>query len=321
MNTTTLFVMLFVGAGMALTICGLLMRVRDREEALAEILDLPYGEHDVPVEAVSETQSSLVAGTVGLAARMVDQIDTKGSLAASLERARILMRPGEYVVISAASGVIIAAVLVAVTGQWLFAAAGMAVAGLAAVAWPRRRIARRRKAFEAQLPEAMTLIASSLSAGHTFLRSIQMMCEEAEPPLSEEFARVVSETRLGDPVVDAIERMAGRLQIRDLQWVVQAIRIQQSVGGKLADLLHTLADFIRAREEVRREILALTAEGRISAWVLAALPIFLFFAIQVISPGYMQPLFQGWGLMVLAGTAGMVVAGVALIFKMVRIEV
>jgi len=102
---------------------------------------------------------------------------------------------------------------------------------------------------------------------------------------------------------------------------VQAIRIQQSVGGKLADLLHTLADFIRAREEVRREILALTAEGRISAWVLAALPLFLFFAIQVISPGYMQPLYQGWGLMVLAGTAGMVVAGVALIFKMVRIEV
>src|SRR5205823_1096485 len=189
------------------------------------------------------------------------------------ERARILMRPGEYVVVSAASGVIVAAVLVAVTGQWLFAGAGMALAALAAVALPRRRIARRRKAFEAQLPEAMTLIASSLSAGHTFLRAIQMMCEEAEAPLSEEFARVVSETRLGDPVVDAIERMAGRLQIRDLQWVVQAIRIQQSVGGKLADLLHTLADFIRAREEVRREILALTAEGRISAWVLAARPV------------------------------------------------
>src|SRR5205814_9317786 len=177
---------------------------------------------------------------------------------------------------------------------------GLAVAGLAAVALPRRRIARRRKAFEAQLPEAMTLIASSLSAGHTFLRAIQMMCEEAEAPLPEEFARVVSETRLGDPVVDAIERMAARLQIRDLQWVVQAIRIQQSVGGKLADLLHTLADFIRAREEIRREIAVLTAEGRISAWVLGALPIFLLFAVQVVSPGYMKPLFHGWGIAVLA---------------------
>jgi tight adherence protein B len=321
MTTTMVFVMLFVGAGAALVIVGLLLRVRDREEALAEILDLPYGEHDVPVEAISETQSSLVTNTVGLAAKMVDQFDSKGAMSSTLERARILMRPGEYVVVTAASGVILASILVAVTGQWLFALAGLAAAALIAVGIPRRRIAKRRKAFEAQLPDAMTLIASSLSAGHTFLRAIQMMCEEAEAPLSEEFARVVSETRLGDPVVDAIERMAFRLQIRDLEWVVQAIRIQQTVGGKLADLLHTLADFIRAREEVRREILVLTAEGRISAWVLAALPVFLFFTIQVISPGYMQPLYQGWGLFVLGGTIAMVVAGVGIIFRMVRIEV
>src|SRR5205823_441369 len=237
------------------------------------------------------------------------------------ERARILMRPGEYVVVSAASGVIVAAVLVAVTGQWLFAGAGMALAALAAVALPRRRIARRRKAFEAQLPEAMTLIASSLSAGHTFLRAIQMMCEEAEAPLSEEFARVVSETRLGDPVVDAIERMAARLQIRDLQWVVQAIRIQQTVGGKLADLLHTLADFIRAREEIRREVDVLTAEGRISAWVLGALPVFLLLAISVLNPGYMNTMFQGWGYAWLAGSAVSVIFGVMFINRMVKVDV
>src|SRR5947208_6352918 len=102
-----------------------------------------------------------------------------------------------------------------------------------------------------------------------------MMCEESEPPLSEEFARVVSETQLGDPLVDALDRMAQRLQVRDLTWVVQAIRIQQTVGGKLADLLHTLADFIRSREEIRREIQVLTAEGRLSAWMLGALPLLL----------------------------------------------
>ena len=101
------------------------------------------------------------------------------------------------------------------------------------------------------------------------------MCEEAEPPISEEFARVVSETQLGDPLVDALERMAHRLDVRDVDWVVQAIRIQQTVGGKLADLLHTLADFIRAREEIRREIDVLTAEGKVSAYVLGALPFFL----------------------------------------------
>ncbi|MBA3268029.1 MAG: type II secretion system F family protein, partial [Acidimicrobiia bacterium] len=155
----------------------------------------------------------------------------------------------------------------------------------------KRRISKRRRAFEEQLPDALTLIASSLTAGHTFLRAIQMMCEESEPPLAEEFSRVVSETRLDDPVVDALARMATRLEIRDLDWIVQAIRIQQTVGGKLADLLHTLADFIRAREEVRRDVTVLTAEGRVSAWVLTAMAPFMLFAIQMMSPGYMKPMY------------------------------
>jgi tight adherence protein B len=148
-----------------------------------------------------------------------------------------------------------------------------------------------------------------------------MMCEEAEPPMSEEFARVVAETRLGDPLVDALGRMAQRLEVRDMDWVVQAIRIQQTVGGRLADLLHTLADFIRAREEVRRDVAVLTAEGRISAYVLSAMAPFMFLAIQVVSPGYMEPMFRGWGLAVLAGTAMLMTFGSVIIFRMCKIEV
>jgi tight adherence protein B len=198
---------------------------------------------------------------------------------------------------------------------------GLLAGPLGGVAFLKHKVRSRRNAFAEQLPDALSLIASSLSAGHTFLRAIQMMCEESEPPLSEEFARVVSETRLGDSLVDALDRMAKRLQLRDLDWVVQAIRIQQTVGGKLADLLHTLADFIRAREEVRREVQVLTAEGRISAWVLGGLPLFLLLAIQVIDPGYMKPMYQGWGVAVLAATAASVGAGTAIIFRMVKIEV
>ncbi len=117
---------------------------------------------------------------------------------------------------------------------------------------------------------------------------------------------MVSETQLGDPLVDALERMAQRLDVRDVDWVVQAIRIQQTVGGKLADLLHTLADFIRAREEIRREIDVLTAEGRISAYVLGALPLFLGVFIQVTNPGYLDPMFQGWGWVWLGGAVASV---------------
>src|SRR5438046_5046186 len=216
--------------------------------------------------------------------------------------------------------VVAAAVRVAIVGQCCFAAFGVIAVIFAAAAIPQWRINARRKAFEEQLPDALSLIAGSLSAGHTFLRAIQMMCEECEPPLSEEFARVVSETQLGDPLVDALDRMSHRLDVRDVEWVVQAIRIQQTVGGRLADLLHTLADFIRAREEIRREVDVLTAEGKISAWVLGALPVFLLVAISVMNPGYMNTMFRGWGYVWLAGSALSVGFVVAFIHKMVTVD-
>jgi tight adherence protein B len=312
---------LLLGAGVACLIVGLLLRARERERNLAEILDLPFGEHDVPIEAVTEGRNPLAEGAISMAGRMVNQFDSKNSLAQTLERARIPLKAPEYVLVVACAGVVAGALIGIMTAQMVLGLGALgAVVALGAV-YPRHKVTQRRKAFEEQLPEALSLIASSLSAGHTFLRAIQMMTEEAEPPLAEEFARVVYETRLGDPVVDALERMAIRLEVPDLRWVVQAIRIQQTVGGKLADLLHTLADFIRGREEIRREINVLTAEGRISAWVLGGMPVALLFAIQVLNPGYAAPLFHGWGVMVLGLTAVSVCVGVSLILKMVKIEV
>lgn len=323
MNTMVLIAVVAVGLGLALFVAGLLARVMDREKALAEILDLPFGERDVRVEALSEAEgySPLVEGTIDLAGRVVDQFDSKGTLADSLERARIPVRPGEYLVITVAGTIALAAIVYGLTNAWFFGVAGAVVGPLVAAAVVRKRISKRRRAFEEQLPDALTLIASSLSAGHTFLRAIQMMCEESEPPLAEEFSRLVSETRLGDPVADALARMAHRLQIRDLDWVVQSIRIQQTVGGKLADILHTLAEFIRARQEVRREVQVLTAEGRISAYVLAGLAPFIMLAVQVTNPSYLSPMLRGWGLGVLLATAGMMAIGTVIIFRMIKIEV
>jgi len=317
----SLFAMVFVGLGLALVVGGLLFRVREREKALAEILELPFGERDVRPDTVSEGYGHLVEGTIGLAGKMVDQFDEKGDMRAALERARIPMRPGEYLIISGAATLVFAAALYGITGAWLIGLIGLVVGPLGAVSYVRLRISRRRKAFEAALPDALTLIASSLSAGHTFLRAIQMMTEEADPPISEEFSRLVAETRLGDPVVDALARMAKRLEIRDLDWVVQAVRIQQTVGGRLADLLHTLADFIRAREEVRRDVAVLTAEGRVSAWVLTAMAPGMLLAIQTLSPGYMKPMYQGWGLVVLGLTGLLMAFGSVVIFRMCKIEV
>lgn len=321
MSSGQLAAMIFVGGGLALLAVGLLSRVYEREEQLADILDLPWGEQDVDLGAAVEQHSTLVENTIGMAGRLIDQVDAKGSVLTLLEQARVPIRPGELSLFVLSGGIVLGAFMAAITTSLLVGVVSALLSPLLAVAYLRRRIAVRTRRFEAQFPDALTLIGSSLSAGHTFLRAIQLMCEEAEPPISEEFARVVSETQLGDPLVDALDRMAHRLQIRDVDWVVQAIRIQQSVGGKLADLLHTLADFIRAREEIRREIDVLTAEGKISAYVLGALPVLLGLFMQVTNPGYLEPMLQGWGWVWLTLSAASIVVGMLIILRMVKVEV
>jgi tight adherence protein B len=321
LSGATLFAAVLVGGGLALLAVGFLSRAYNREERLADILDLPYGENDVALSEVMQQHSTLVDNLSQVAGRFVEQLDEKGSLATKLEKSRLRLRPGEYVVIVLCGALVLGSFGWAITSQWFCGVVGAVVAVLLGNLYLQQRVTKRRKKFEEQFPDALSLIASSLSAGHTFLRAIQLMCEESDPPLAEEFARVVNETQLGDPVVDALDRMAQRMEVRDVAWVVQAIRIQQTVGGKLADLLHTLADFIRAREEIRREVDVLTAEGRISAWVLGALPVFLLVAISVMNPGYMNSMFQGWGYIWLAGSAVSVLFGVMFINKMVKVDV
>jgi len=321
MNSSQLAAMALVGTGMALLVVGILMRVYNREERLADILDLPWGEKDVDLDAAVEQHSSLVENTIGVAGRLIDQVDAEGSFITLLERSRLPVRPGEFALLVLSFSVIVGCLVTAVTTSAWFGLAAAVATPFVAIAYLKRRIAGRRRKFEEGFPDALTLIASSLSAGHTFLRSIQMMCEEADGPIAEEFGRVVQETRLGDPLVDSLERMAKRVDIRDVDWVVQAIRIQQTVGGKLAELLHTLADFIRAREEIRREVLVLTAEGRISAYVLGGLPVFLAVFVQVSNPGYLDPMFQGWGPVWLGGTLASIATGMAIIFRMIKVDV
>ncbi len=324
MNPELVLPAALVGVGLGLAVMGGLLRISRRVESLSDILDLPFGEQDVPVAAITERSKALFEGTAGIvnvANRAVSAFDARGSLSKLLEQARLPIRAGEYVIFAFCGGLAAAALLLALTSQWIFAPAGLLLAGFVALALPRHRIAKRKKAFEEQLPDAISLIAGSLQAGHTFLRAIQMMCQESEAPLSEEFGRVVQETQLGDSVVEALDRMAKRLEIRDVEWIVQAIRIQQTVGGKLADLLYSLGDYIRSKDEIKREVRTLTAEGRASAWMLGALPVIVMLAVQIVNPEYMKPMFQGWGIIVLSGTAFSVVLGVVVILRMVKIEI
>jgi tight adherence protein B len=310
-----------VGAGFALAVVSFLQRAKERDDDLAAILQLPFGERDIPIEAVTESRAALLERTVSLATEGLEQLNLMARVASELERARLPLRPGEFVLAAAGSGAALGLVTFFVTGQSLLGVIAALASPFMAWNFVKYKVARRRKAFEAQLPDALALIASSLQAGHTALRSIQSMMEESEPPLSEEFERVVAETALGDPLVDALDRMAQRLGVEDLVWVVQAMRIQQTVGGQLADLLFTLAEFMRGREEIRREVKVLTAEGRMSAWVLGGMPVGLFFAVKTMSPGYLDPMLRGPGLFALVGAAISVAIGIGMIMRMVKIDI
>jgi len=306
-----------VGAGVL--VAAAVFHRADEDEVLSDLLGLraqwPEGEDD------DDELSPVTGRAVELAGQVVERMDRARSLGNLLERAKIPLRPGEFVIVLAGAALAAAAIVVAVSGSMLTGVGAGILVVLVTAQLLRRRVTKRRKAFEAQLPDALSLVASSLAAGHTFLRAVQMMCEESPPPLSEEFARLVAETRLGDSVVEALERTALRLQIRDLDMVVQAIRIQQTVGGRLADLLHTLSDVIRARDEVRREVMVLTAEGRMSAYVLTGMVPFLFAVIEVLNPTYVKPLYSGMGLVLLIGCGVSVVAGLFVILRMVKIDV
>ena len=312
---------LAVGAGLALAVVSVLQRAKERDDELAAILQLPFGERDVPIEAVTESRAALLERTVSLAAEGLEHFNLMARVAGELERARLPLRPGEFVLAAAGGGAGLGLVIFLVTGQLLLGALSALAGPFLAWNFVKFKVTKRRKAFEAQLPDALALIASSLQAGHTALRSVQSMVEESEAPLSEEFERVVAETALGDPLVDALDRMAQRLDVEDLAWVVQAIRIQQTVGGKLADLLFTLADFMRGREEIRREVKVLTAEGRMSAWVLGGMPIFLFFAVKTMSPEYLDPMLRAPGVFALIGAGIAVAIGIGMIMRMVKLDI
>jgi tight adherence protein B len=319
---TALLAAVLVGAGLALAVVGLIMRVRTKQRTLAQILDDTIGTHEVPVEVISESpeHGELSALTVRIAG-IFGRIDTHGALEQRLERAAIPLRSGEYLVISSGIAFALAVIVGVVTKSPIGSV--IAIGLVAGIAWylPSRRAAKRIKQIQEQLPDALALMSASVEGGQTFQRSIDMYRRDAKAPLSEELDRVMAEVAVGSDLVVALENMAERSGVEDLTWAVEAVRIQQSTGGRLAPILHTLADFMRTRQEVRREVQTLSAEGRMSGYVLFAIPLFLVFALEAKDPSYLDPMLHGAGLIVLIGTAGLMALGFWIVRRMVNIKI
>jgi tight adherence protein B len=184
------------------------------------------------------------------------------------------------------------------------------------------RAGRRRKAFAAAVPDTLQLMSGSLAAGLSLAQAVETVTREGSDPVAGEFRRALVETRLGVPLEDALEGVAERFDSDDLHWAVMAIRIQREVGGNLAELLDTVAATMREREYVRRQVATLSAEGRLSAWVLGCLPVVFLLYLLLVRRDYVMPLFTDpRGLVLLVFGTLWLGVGVFWMSRLVKVEV
>jgi tight adherence protein B len=256
----------------------------------------------------------------GAAEAMLKRGGRQSRLSLALDSAGVRLAAGEFVILSMSAGAVGAAV-----GTLIFRLPGALIFGVLAMLLPRMLMSRarrkRREAFAAQLDGTLQLMSGSMRAGYGLLQSVNNISAEAGAPTSEEFGRILMETRLGRDLVDSLAALADRMDSDDFRWVAQAIDIQRSVGGDLAQILDTVSETIRERNQIRRQIKSLSAEGRISAYILIAIPFALAAFILLMAPEYIAPLWTTTaGRVAVAGGGLLMLAGVAWIRRLIRLK-
>ncbi len=213
----------------------------------------------------------------------------------ALEMAGVKSEPGGFVVMVASAASVLALVGVLLgfaNGTSLFWGLLFAVlTPVGAKVILNMRTSRRRARFADQVEDTVQLMAGGLRAGHGLSRTVAAVANDAESPTGEELARVVNETRLGRNLAESLAVTAQRMRSDDFEWVAQAVAINQETGGNLAEVLDQVGKTIRERNEIRRQVKALSAEGRLSAIVLVALPIVVFLFLLIVQPTYFSVFF------------------------------
>ncbi|MFL6064279.1 MAG: type II secretion system F family protein [Friedmanniella sp.] len=250
--------------------------------------------------------SGATAAATLLIGRLLGRRGWNQALASALDRAGVKMAvhdAGLFLVV----GMLVAGALGAALGGLVVGLLLALLAPVLAKVWLDSRARKRQRDFADQLDDSLQLMASSLRAGHSLLQALAAVSSEAEEPTSEEFARIINETRVGRELGSALDEAAVRMKSEDFVWVTQAIAINREVGGNLAEVLDGVSETIRERNQIRRQVKALAAEGKLSAIVLMLLPFGIAGFLMMSNPAYMAKFTQS-----LAGYA-MIVAAVVLL--------
>jgi tight adherence protein B len=280
--------------------------------------------------AIADDQPRLTAfGSsewAGRATAMAETLVRRGNLEEAfldrLEAAGLNMRVAEFVLISLGSAFIPPLLVLIVTQNLILSVVTVLLGVVGPFLFLSVRASRRQAKFDEQLPSTLQLLAGALQAGHSLQQAVDTVVHEAGDPIAGEFQRVLTEARLGRPLEEAFEAMATRTGSVDFGWTVMAIRLQRQVGGNLAEVLSTVSNTIRDRYSLKRQIRALSAEGRLSSLILSVLPILLFGALLLFNPQFLRPLYTtNLGIMMMAGSAVLMILGVIWLRKITEIKV
>jgi tight adherence protein B len=274
-------------------------------------------------ESTAFGESPVAQSAVDFAGRLAAKRGVEERLQRRLDAGAVPLKPAEWILIQAATLLFLPLIVFFLSGRNIMLTI---IAVAVAVAGPPLFLSikesRRRKKFVDSLPEVLQLMAGSLSAGYSLPQACDSVVREGQDPVATEFNRALVETRLGVPIEDALETIADRMRSKDWAWVVMAIRVQREVGGNLAELLLTVAATLRDRARIRRQIQTLSAEGRLSAWILGGLPVVFTLYLLTARPSYILTLTKeplGW-LMIAGGVIFMVI-GSLWMKKIVNVEV
>jgi tight adherence protein B len=242
-------------------------------------------------------------------------------LVEEVELARVGVPLEQIVALTGLGTILLGWLLVIATGSPLGAVLALSLpAGVRIVI--RARVDRERRAFDEQLPDNLQVIASAMRAGHTFVGALGIVAEDAPEPSQRELRRVLADEQLGVPLVDALNSVTHRMRSRDFEHVALVAALQRETGGNTAEVIDRVTETIRERLDLRRLVRTLTAQGRLSGWIVSALPIALLVIVSLINPHYIHPLFHRTaGVVALGLGAVMLVTGFLVIRRIVNIRV
>jgi tight adherence protein B len=284
--------------------------------------DVSFGAADIDPKDDSTVVKHAAEGPLPGIDKVLAKSGIGTALAGMIDQAGVRTTPSAIIMISLVAAAAVGLVVRMLVSQPIAAPAAALLAAFLPFAWLRQRKAKRMRRFEEQFPEALDMLSRAIRAGHAFQTAMGMVADELPDPVGPEFKKTFDQQNYGLPLKEALNELSERLKMLDVRFFVTAVLIQRDTGGNLAEILDNLANVVRERFKILRQVRVHTAHGRFTGYVLLALPATLALALSFINPEHMNLLFrERMGQIMLMGAIVMQTIGFLWIRKVIKIEV